>query len=93
MKTLLMIAGAAMTFAGGLTAPSAAEAQNWRRAPGYTYDGYGRDYRDYRDYRGGARQYRYWRDGYGRHCYRRYDGVRRCEADGPRRRHRSDRYW
>lgn len=93
MKTLLMIAGAALTFATGLTA-SAADAQSQRRAPIYAQDGYGRDgfNRDRgRRYNGqqNRQQIRYWRDDHGRRCYRRSDGVRRCEAVGPRREYRS----
>ena len=95
VKTLLMIAGAALTFATGLTA-SAADAQNQRRAPSYAQDGYGRESYDRdRDRRLNRRQdgqqIRYWRDGLGRRCYRRSDGVRRCEAVGPRREYQSRR--
>lgn len=93
MKTLLMIAGAALTFVTGLTA-SAADAQNQRRAPSYAQDGYSRDGYD-RDRRLNRRQngqqIRYWRDGLGRRCYRRSDDVRRCEAVGPRREYKSRR--
>lgn len=94
MKMFLMIAGAALTFGAGLTA-SAADAQNQRQAPGYAQDGYGRDGND-RDRRynrrQNAQQIRYWRDDLGRRCYRRSDGVRRCETVSQRREDRPRRY-
>lgn len=94
MRTSMMIAGAALTFAGSLTAP-AADAQDQRWAPGYTQQDQSRDGydRDRRYNRGRDRQQvRCWRDGQGRRCcYRRADGMRRCEDVNQRRNHRARR--
>lgn len=85
MKRIALLAGLALTAVSGIS--TTAEAQ--RRFDDRRYE----DYRPTRPYQVHSRT---WQDGWGRTCYMRSDGVRRCEHRGYQQRydrHRERRYY